>query len=112
MKVEYDLNRIIDDFIFLCFFVGNDFLPRIYSFQIRLGSLEKLVDSFKEFLVETDDYLHKRGTMNWKAFELMMEKICKLEMNLMNEKLEDYENSLKKLIDNNIYDKFNDIEKD
>jgi hypothetical protein len=50
--------------------------------------------------------------MNWKAFELMMEKICKLEMNLMNEKLEDYENSLKKLIDNNIYDKFNDIEKD
>ena len=50
MKIEFDINRIIDDFIFLCFFVGNDFLPRIYSFQIRIGSLEKLIDLFKLFL--------------------------------------------------------------
>ena len=94
MKMPFNLNRIIDDFIFLCFFAGNDFLPRIYSFQIRLGSLEKLVDSFKEFLKETDEYLHCRGQINWLAFECMMEKICKLEMNLMNEKLEDYQATL------------------
>ena len=65
MKIPYDLNRIIDDFIFLCFFVGNDFLPRIYSFSIRLGSLEKLIQCFKSFLIQTDNYLHHRGQINW-----------------------------------------------
>ena len=56
------------------------------NWVVDFGSLRPL----KEFLKETDEYLHCRGQINWLAFECMMEKICKLEMNLMNEKLEDY----------------------
>jgi len=110
MKIEFDIDRIIDDFIFLCFFVGNDFLPRIYSFQIRIGSLGKLVDLFKLFLVETDDYLHKKGKINWNSFLKLISKISRLEMSLMNEKLQDYKSTLDKLMYQNIYDKFNEIQ--
>lgn len=34
-KKPYDINRIIDDFLLICVFVGNDFLPRVFCFDIR-----------------------------------------------------------------------------
>jgi len=42
-----DLDRLIDDLIFLWIFIGNDFLPYLNFMDIASGHMEKLIKLFK-----------------------------------------------------------------
>lgn len=48
----YDPKSAINDFILMCFMVGNDFLPHIPGISIIHGSIEQMVDVYKSVAEE------------------------------------------------------------
>ena len=50
LPFDYSLERVIDDFILLAVFVGNDFLPNLPDLHIHENGLERLFDVYKKIL--------------------------------------------------------------
>jgi 5'-3' exoribonuclease 2 len=76
---EKDFERIIDDFVFLCFLVGNDFLPHLPSLQIREGALDAIMVIYKNILPKLGGYLTDEGRIDFKNVDAIFRDISKLE---------------------------------
>jgi len=82
-----DFERIIDDFVFLCFFVGNDFLPHLPSLYIRQGAIDSIILIYKKLLPSLGGYLTLEGVIDYQKVDVLFEKIGILEEALLKEKM-------------------------
>ena len=69
LRMQFNLERVIDDFVFFCFFIGNDFLPSLSALDISEGSLDSLIDLYKELLPKMSDYITEAGKIHWDRAE-------------------------------------------
>lgn len=100
LPFEYDLERIIDDFILLNIFVGNDFLPHLPGLHINDGALGRLFEIYKKILPHAGTfssgykffspktyavfhkggYLNEHGILNVKRLQLVLDELTVFEM--------------------------------
>jgi len=83
------LERLIDDIIFLCFFVGNDFLPHLPSLDIRDGALDYLFNVYKRILPSLGDYITNHGgQVNLSHVDVILAEVGSIEDYVFNMKHE------------------------
>ena len=70
----------IHDYVFLCFLLGNDFLPHFPSINIRTKGIDTIIEVYNEIVSSQNKYLinvHKK--INWKVFHEVIAKLGKDE---------------------------------
>lgn len=79
-------NRIYD-YILLCFFLGNDFLPHFPSLNIRTTGIQVLLDTYNLYISK---FIHERGfilkcggVIDWKWVFVFIHELSKIEHNLL-----------------------------
>ncbi|KAL8286442.1 hypothetical protein RQP46_004459 [Phenoliferia psychrophenolica] len=79
LPFKYDLERIIDDFILLNIFVGNDFLPHLPGLHINEGALGRLFEIYKKILPVAGGYLNEHGILNVQRLQLVLNELTVFE---------------------------------
>eukprot|EP00924_Labyrinthula_sp_SR-Ha-C_P003829 augustus_masked-scaffold_3-processed-gene-6.57-mRNA-1 protein AED:0.05 eAED:0.05 QI:0/0/0/0.5/1/1/2/0/984 len=79
LPFKYDFEKCIDDFVCLCFFVGNDFLPHLPTLSIRDGGLELVLNLYRRFLPTLDGYITSSGRINLKRIEVILKALGTVE---------------------------------
>lgn len=72
----FDLELAIDDWIFMIFFVGNDFLPHLPSLEIREGAIDMLLRIWKQELGRMGGYLTNHGKVNLGRAQIILEGLA------------------------------------
>ena len=93
--------QIVDDMVFLLYFLGNDFLPHSPSFEIKYKGIDKILELYKEVfqqglcLVQTQPQyrIHTVG------FRMMVAALASVELTMLETKKKSFQGFPNRLLD-------------
>lgn len=80
LSFKLDLESIIDDWILICFLIGNDFIPHTPHLHIHKGALPKIMEVYQSTLTKLDGYLNENGVLNLKRFKLFAKNLAQVDL--------------------------------
>ncbi|KAL2825996.1 XRN 5'-3' exonuclease N-terminus-domain-containing protein [Aspergillus cavernicola] len=79
LNFHYEFERVIDDFILMAFFVGNDFLPNLPNLHINEGALSLMFKVYKEVLPKMGGYINEEGVINLERLGMLLDGLSHVE---------------------------------
>jgi 5'-3' exoribonuclease 1 len=79
LDFPFDLERVIDDFILMAFFVGNDFLPNLPNLHINEGALALMFKIYKTVLPKGGGYINEGGVINMQRLAILLDELSHVE---------------------------------
>lgn len=92
-------DRIIDDFVFLMIFCGNDFMPQIPFLNIASNCIQLMINAYCELLEEEHRFITADNKPDLGLLQLILKKVKIVEETTFLEKTSDYITSLLSLLD-------------
>ncbi|PGH11923.1 hypothetical protein AJ79_04615 [Helicocarpus griseus UAMH5409] len=89
LQFPFDMERVIDDFILMAFFVGNDFLPNLPNLHINEGALAWMFKVYKEVLPKLGGYINERGTVNLERLGTLLDSLSDVEFRFFEAEFSD-----------------------
>jgi len=82
-------NDSVENYCFLCFLCGNDFLPHFPSINIRNNGIQYLLEVYKTLNNKVPNFtLIHDSKINWTGFHLLCSEISNKEIELININIE------------------------
>ncbi|RVE42242.1 hypothetical protein evm_013101 [Chilo suppressalis] len=79
LPFEYDLEKLVDDWVLMGFLVGNDFIPHLPHMHIGNDALPILYNTYMKVLPTLDGYINEAGDLNLERFDIFMQELAKLD---------------------------------
>jgi 5'-3' exonuclease len=109
MDCKYSTYDRVNDYVFLCFLLGNDFLPHFPALNIRTYGIQILIDTYRKCIGNREDryLISKDRKIQWRNVRILLEEIAKHEKEYI---LNEY--SLRDKMENRKYEQTTEKEKE
>jgi len=74
-----DKERLVDDFVFVCMLVGNDFLPHLPHLDILSGALDLSLNIYRDLLPRLGGFVTDKARVHLPRFELVAAALARFE---------------------------------
>jgi 5'-3' exonuclease len=78
-------NDVLFDYIFMCFFLGNDFLPHFPALNIRTNGINRMIDGYKAVFTKKGETLTCDRVIVWKNVWKLIDYLAKNELTYIKE---------------------------
>lgn len=86
IRMPFDHKRFLEDWVFLCFTLGNDFLPCTPCFEIRANAIDKITQIYQSVFLTTKSFITQNGKINFPVLREFFKECARRENDFIVEK--------------------------